>query len=170
VALLLSGDGQESLSINVELLGDIKKLLGDKAAIFSGDLAASLAKDPERPWAEWKHGKPLSQKQLAGLLKPFKVTSQTVRIGDDTSKGYYRTSFEPAWKAYLPGQNPSSGPIPASETSQRHNSYETGTSCIFRSVTEVACDGSGNGDLFNNHGRCDAVTDGKPESAPAERF
>jgi hypothetical protein len=31
---------------------------------------AKLIADPERLWAEWKHGRPLTQKQLGGLLRP----------------------------------------------------------------------------------------------------
>ena len=65
-----------------------------------------LTADPERPWAEWKHGKPLTQNQLARLLKSFCIVSETVHIpGLSDAKGYQRTHFEEPWNVYCPGQN-----------------------------------------------------------------
>ena len=67
---------------------------------------AKLTADPERPWAEWKHGRPLAQKQLAGLLAPFHIISLTVHPpGLPDGKGYRRIDFQEAWAAYCPGQN-----------------------------------------------------------------
>src|SRR5262249_46023503 len=105
-ACLLSGEGHEATSINVELLADIRLAFGDPAEVIrSADLITELTKDPERPWAEWKYGKPLTQKQLAGLLSPFGIISETVHpAGQPHAKGYKRASFEEAWEAYLPGQ------------------------------------------------------------------
>jgi Protein of unknown function (DUF3631) len=51
------------------------------------------------PWAEWKHGRPLTQKQLGGLLRPFGIVSETVSIpGFNDAKGYKRDRFEAAWE------------------------------------------------------------------------
>jgi hypothetical protein len=67
---------------------------------------AKLTADPERPWAEWKHGRPLTQKQLAALLAPFHVISLTVHSpGLPDGKGYRRIDLKEAWAAYCPGQN-----------------------------------------------------------------
>jgi len=91
------------------LLADIRKAFGEAEAIRSAELVAKLAADPERPWAEWKHGRPLTQKQLGGLLRPFGIVSETVSIpGFNDAKGYKRDRFEAAWEAYCPGQNPRS--------------------------------------------------------------
>jgi uncharacterized protein DUF3631 len=43
----------------IELLKDIRAAFGDDDEIRSADLIAKLTADPERPWAEWKHGRPL---------------------------------------------------------------------------------------------------------------
>jgi putative DNA primase/helicase len=104
-ACLLSGDEQDG-AIGVELLRDIRSAFGDDNVIRSSDLVAKLTADPERPWAEWKHGRPLTQKQLAGLLAPFHIMSLTVHPpGLPDGKGYRRTDFEEAWAAYCPGPN-----------------------------------------------------------------
>jgi putative DNA primase/helicase len=104
-ACLLSGEEQDG-AIGVELLRDIRSAFGDGDVIRSSDLVAQLTADPERPWAEWKHGRPLTQKQLAGLLAPFHIISLTVHPpGQPDGKGYRRIDFEEAWAAYCPGQN-----------------------------------------------------------------
>ena len=77
---------------------------GDHEVIRSADLVAKLVADPERPWAEWKHGRALTQKQLASLLRPFRISSITVHPGGAShGKGYRRAHFEAAWEAYCPG-------------------------------------------------------------------
>jgi hypothetical protein len=160
-ACVLSVDGHDT-AVNVEIHADIKAALGDQDAIFSADLVTKLAGDPERPWAEWNRGKPLTQKQLGGLLKPFGIISESIRIGDRTGKGYKRASFEEAWERYLPGQNTPLSPFGPSETSQRHNADEIRTSGDFSSVTERECDGSKNANLSHSRSGCDAVTDKTP--------
>jgi len=102
-ACLLSGAEQDG-AIGVELLRDIRSAFGDDDVIRSSDLVAKLTADPERPWAEWKNGRPLTQKQLAGLLAPFHIISLTVHPpGLPDGKGYRRIDFEEAWAAYCPG-------------------------------------------------------------------
>jgi putative DNA primase/helicase len=104
-ACLLLGEEQEG-AIGVELLRDIRSTFGNVDVIRSSDLVAKLTADPERPWAEWKHGRPLTQKQLAGLLAPFHIISLTVHPpGLLDGKGYRRIDFQEAWAAYCPGQN-----------------------------------------------------------------
>src|SRR5262249_10992130 len=96
-----------------------------------------MTADPERPWAEWKRGKPLTQKQLAGLLRPFGIISETVSIpGLADAKGYKRVRFEEAWEAYLPGQNRVHHQFQPSEASKRRNADGMGTSSVFSSVAE----------------------------------
>jgi putative DNA primase/helicase len=162
-ACVLSGEGHDSTSINVELLADIHNIaFGELDVIRSIDLVIKLIADPERPWVEWKGGKPLTQKQLAGLLRPFGIISETVSVpGFADAKGYRRARFEEAWEAYLPGQNTSARPTPPSDPSKRRNADGTGTSSDFRSVAEDIGDGSKNANLFNGHAGSDASTDQK---------
>ena len=105
-AACLLSDQEQDGAIGVELLRDIRSAFGDANVIRSSDLVAKLTADPERHWGEWKHGGPLTQKQLAGLLAPFHVTSLTVHPpGLPDGKGYRRIDFKEAWAAYCPGQN-----------------------------------------------------------------
>jgi putative DNA primase/helicase len=150
-ACLLSGEERDG-AVNVELLQDIRVAFGDVEEIRSADLVAKLTSDPERPWAEWKHGRPLSQKQLAGLLKSFCIISTTVHPpGAAHGKGYRRADFEAAWDSYCPGQNTLPAQSGASEACKRASSDEMGTTRDFRSVREDTSHASKNGKLFRRH-------------------
>jgi putative DNA primase/helicase len=162
-ACLLSGEGHESTSSNVELLGDIQQAFGEAAVIRSADLLERLVGDLERPWATWKRGKPLTQKQLAGLLRPFGIASDTVHLpGRLPGKGYKRVHFQEAWAAYCPGQNHSPGQEAPSETDKRTSADEMGTSSDFRSGQEESSSGSKNGNLSHSHAGLSACPDRKP--------
>jgi putative DNA primase/helicase len=162
-ACLLSG--HDSTSANVELLADIRTAFGDLDVIRSADLVDKLTADPERPWVEWRHGRPLTQKQLGGLLRPFSITSETVSApGFKDAKGYKRAHLEEAWAVYCPGQNTSLSPEGTSEASKRRNADETGTTGDFRSVADTSGDASKNGKLAYSHAGSDASTLRKPES------
>jgi putative DNA primase/helicase len=162
-ACRLSGEGHDSTSINVDLLSDIRLAFGDAEAIRSADLVTRLTADPEKPWVEWKHGKPLTQKQLGGLLRPFGIISEKVSLaGLADAKGYKRVRFEEAWEAYIPGQNTLALQTTASEASKRPYADISRESDDFRSVPEGNGDGSKNANLSHSHAGKDVWTDRKP--------
>ena len=82
-------DVADTASTGARLLRDIKvafdgedgetgRILRDR--ISSAELIATLTSDPGSPWAEWKGGKPMTQAQLARVLKPFGITSEVIRL------------------------------------------------------------------------------------------
>src|SRR5262249_1380745 len=96
----LSG-AEEDGSMNVMLLTDVRTACGRDDGMGSGALAAKLTADPERPWAEYNRGKPLTQRQLARMLGDFGIISDTVHPqGLPQGKGYKRVDLEPQWEAY----------------------------------------------------------------------
>jgi putative DNA primase/helicase len=170
-ACVLSGGGHEAKSINVELLIDIKLAYRDAEAMRSVDLVETLNLDQERPWATWNKGKPITQKQLANLLKPFGIISETVHIeGLAHAKGYKRSRFEEAWAAYLPGQNNVGSPFGFSDPCKRAIADETGTSGVFSSVQETSPHGSKNGNLSYSPAGLHACTDKTVQPAAANDF
>jgi putative DNA primase/helicase len=169
-ACLLSGEEQDG-AVNVELLRDIRAAFGDAEEIRSADLIEKLVVDKERPWAEWKHGRPLTQKQLAGLLKPFHIISGTVHPpGLPDGKGYRRADFAAPWDAYCPGQDIVAQEVGASDPSKRPNADEMGTSRDFRSVRGSISDGSKDGNLSYNHVCLDVWTDRKAQNGGQGHF
>lgn len=90
-------------SARVILLSDIRDVLALRGndRIASADLVSALIGLEERPWAEWKSGKAISANGLARLLAPFGIQPSTIRIGDETPKGYMVSQFEDAFARYL---------------------------------------------------------------------
>jgi putative DNA primase/helicase len=101
-AIQRAGDGEQS--IGELLLADIHAIFAkrDVDRLPSADLIESLIAIEERPWAEWKAGKPISANGLARLLARFAISPETIRVSDRTPKGYQRTQFEDAFRRYLP--------------------------------------------------------------------
>jgi hypothetical protein len=72
------------------------------ARVSSADLVAQLATYADGLWAEWKAGKPITQGQMARLLKPFGIYPEVMRLPTaGTIRGYARAQFEDAWSRYL---------------------------------------------------------------------
>jgi putative DNA primase/helicase len=93
----------ESDGLRVELLRDIREVLQEweHTNIFSQDLTDSLCRMPDRPWHELNRGKDISSTWLAKQLKTFRIISKSVRVGDDSKKGYRVADFEDAFERYL---------------------------------------------------------------------
>lgn len=98
---LLSVDDDEA--IGPLLLQDIKEILDQKCrdSIHSTDLVEALVDLEERPWREWRRGKPITTNSLSRLLKPYGIKSKQLRIGTTNKNGYRRSEFEDAWSRYL---------------------------------------------------------------------
>ena len=104
------------------LLDDIRKIFDKlgKDRITSATLVKRLALYEDRPWGDWNGSNPLSERQLARLLKPIRIKPKTIRVGAGTKRGYLRATFGDAFSRYLPpdpqqaqqppqdGENPSS--------------------------------------------------------------
>ncbi len=89
------------------LLADLRTIFFEKSAerITSADAVAALAAMEDRPWPEWRQGKPMTAPQLARALAPFRVRPATMRFGLNTAKGYQRDHFAEAWARYLPAED-----------------------------------------------------------------
>jgi putative DNA primase/helicase len=94
----------DSKTAGVRVLAAIKVCFDQTMAdaIGSQDLVDTLAADTTSEWAEWRGGKPITQRQLAILLKPLRIFPDRVRIGAQQVRGYQRSWFEDAWERYLP--------------------------------------------------------------------
>ncbi len=103
-ALALAGE-QEDDSISVLILQDIRAIFDDRCAdrLPSNDLVNALVALQDRPWSDWKKGKPMTANALSRLLKPFSIVPGSIRVGTgtkDTPKGYKRGQFADAWSRY----------------------------------------------------------------------
>jgi putative DNA primase/helicase len=129
---------RESESVGPMPLADIKAIFADKETdrLSSAEICNALAAMETRSWGEWKTSKsaspkPISQNQLARLLKDFHIGPDNIYPGDGSSKrpkGYRRAQFEEAWERYLAAEG-------ATEPLNRYNADEMGTSHAFRTAT-----------------------------------
>jgi putative DNA primase/helicase len=102
----------DEASLGVELLRDIRDMFAASNAdrLRSDDITNKLAEMADRPWSEMPYsGKPITQLQLAKLLKPYGVRPEQVRFGELTFKGYMRQRFETAFR-YIPDEHIASPP------------------------------------------------------------
>jgi hypothetical protein len=108
-AMLLSDDksANEPTERGIKLLADLRQIFagtaGEAEQLTSQALLNSLRKIEESPWKDWGHGKGLSARNLAELLRPYEIRPQNVRAEKGkVSKAYKKDSFKDAWERYLP--------------------------------------------------------------------
>jgi Protein of unknown function (DUF3631)/CHC2 zinc finger len=97
-------DSRSQTALLLEAIHIIFESIKDEA-IGSQELCDKLAADPGSDWAEWgRSRKPISQNQLARMLKPHGVHPDQVRpkaLQGKQIRGYHRSWFEDAWARYL---------------------------------------------------------------------
>ena len=95
-------------SNGVLLLGDIRVafLARGTDRFASEELTGLLVGLEERPWAEFKAGKPLTKTSLSRMLGQFGIISGTIRLASGkTPKGYHLQAFNDAFIRYLPEES-----------------------------------------------------------------
>jgi len=109
-ALVLSGADTrvEDEGHTVQLLADIRQVFVDEGTdqLASATIIERLTALEERPWSEWRHGKPLTPRGLAELLRPFGIRPGGVRVGTGTPKGYKLDDFRETFGAYFSDSHP----------------------------------------------------------------
>jgi len=97
--------GEDSESARVLLLGDLRELFDAEPSgvLFTSEILSRLHARDDRPWPEWKAGKPITGRQVAALLRGLGIpTKNTVRRGAEHAKGYRREDLDDAFARYLP--------------------------------------------------------------------
>jgi hypothetical protein len=77
-------------------------ILGEVERVFSRTLVAALIGLPDRPWAELRKGKQVTETWLAQQLRPFGVKPRTIRINGELGKGYAKEDFTETFRRYIP--------------------------------------------------------------------
>lgn len=106
VVELLTGDREDERSLGVQLLSDIRRTFTEDR-LATADLICRLKAIEESPWGEWhqewKQMDGITDRVLGRLLRPYGVSSETLRLSPArTSKGYHRKSFDDAFARHLP--------------------------------------------------------------------
>jgi hypothetical protein len=156
-ARALSTTDEDADTIGVQLLAAVKLAFGTARQISTDNLLKHLHAMSEAPWGEYgRQRKPITPRQLAGLLRPFGIASGTIRESEiSTPKGYRREQFESAWDRYLSATTP-----------QPRQSATFDVSSSATNHPDVADRGSEKPKQSVAYG---AVADGKGESGGYER-
>jgi hypothetical protein len=137
------------------LLADVRAIFAEKDTdkLGSSDLTEALHAIEGRPWAEYgrKTRKPISQNQLANLLKPVGVAPEILRDGKKVARGYRLDQFAEAFERYL-------CPEGDSRPLHRYKCDEQRTSDTFQTVTPEADVTVQKCEKSNNDGLCNGVT------------
>jgi hypothetical protein len=96
---------EASTDIGGALLSDIRRIFGGTTPLrlTSGAICKELAVLEDRPWPEFRNGKPISPAQLASVLRPFGIRPVSIKQTDGAVlRGYRASDFAEAWARYLP--------------------------------------------------------------------
>ena len=90
-------------TLGVQLLTDLLHVFTVKGVdkLFTETILRSLNSIVDSPWGSLQ-GRPLDARRLAGLLRPFGVLGGTIRVGEQTGKGYQRAALQDPWLRYVP--------------------------------------------------------------------
>jgi hypothetical protein len=104
-ALALAGAAEDT-DIVVELLRDVAEILKDQAStiVTTKDLLSQLTALEDRPWAVWRHDKPITGRGMARLLGPLGIHPDRHQAEVGRIRGYRCDAFTDAIARYLPLQ------------------------------------------------------------------
>ena len=93
---------------HVMVLHDVNALFEEHGAdrLASTEITHALAQMEDRPWPEWKNGKPITPRQLAKLLDAFGIVPTSIKLATGkTPKGYHQRAFSECVRRYPPSQS-----------------------------------------------------------------
>ena len=100
-ALVLSAARDTDTTVGERLLADLRAVFGTEDKMHTETILARLRELAESPWLDW-YGRAFNARDLAGLLKPWGVSSKDVKVARVTKKGYERVQFHEPWSRFLP--------------------------------------------------------------------
>jgi putative DNA primase/helicase len=148
------------------------------ARLTSATVVTALIALEGRPWAELKHGQPMTTNTLADMLRDFGIAPTTIRVGQKTPRGYALIQFEEAFERYLKTDTATkdaettssaadTAETPPSEGNSTTNPITTGTSAIFQTATPENVFHPEKCEKSNNDGLCCDVAVQTPVFGPA---
>ncbi|MEC5200268.1 hypothetical protein RCH21_002511 [Arthrobacter sp. PL16] len=97
---------EKPATLGIQLLGDIRAVLGDLDRMTTADLLEELHGLENAPWRSIR-GEPIDPRFLARTLTKYEIpTNNTIRTEAGTAKGYRRRDFADAFERYLHPETP----------------------------------------------------------------
>ena len=91
-------------SWGIKLLAAFYGILANREEITSAEVVQELTADPASEWREYKGRSPITQRQVAALLRPFEIYPTTIHPTKRSSlspRGYRRSQFANAFARYV---------------------------------------------------------------------
>lgn len=90
----------------IDMLRDLRRLWPKRdgkriPVIFTRDLLVILHDDDDSSWDRYGYGQPITDRQLADLLRPYTIFPTTVKIKGKAAKGYRLDQFKGVSARYL---------------------------------------------------------------------
>jgi putative DNA primase/helicase len=103
-AMLSTGEDREELPAKIQLLCDIRDIFHESGVdrLSSAEIVKKLVALEDRPWSEWKHGKPLASATMTRMLRAFGIHSKQMRFANENLKGFECEMFSDAFTRYTP--------------------------------------------------------------------
>jgi Protein of unknown function (DUF3631) len=111
-------------SEGLRLLAALRNIFGARKAMTSADICAALVADPSGEWANFRGKGPISQTQLAVMLKEYRIRTEKVSPAGIRLNGYFRAQFENAFARLL--QNPTREPDNRTEPAAKAKPQKSG--------------------------------------------
>ncbi len=102
---LSTGEPGGDSSARTQLLADIHLIFAERNTdrIRSPELCEVLGRMEERPWPEWRNGRPITPRAVARLLAGFSIKPRPLRLDlNSVAKGYLLDDFKDTFSRYLP--------------------------------------------------------------------
>lgn len=93
----------------VMMLRDMAEIFAARRVdrIATADLVSELLMLEDRPWMEWRHGRPITAQSVAKQMKPFGIKVTVKKLGGTATRVYQRGDIEAAAARYVPSiRNP----------------------------------------------------------------
>ena len=103
VAAAMSGGEPQAESNKVLLLQDLRDLFDSRNVdqLLTDDILGYLKTRDDRPWSEYRDGRPITAPQMSQLLKPFGIKPRQIRIGAANKRGCRLADCSDAFARYL---------------------------------------------------------------------
>lgn len=87
----------------VMMLRDIAEVFAGRGAdrIATSEIVSDLMLLEDRPWMEWRNGKPISAQSVAKLMKPFGIKVAVKKLGGIATRVYLRAEIDAASARYV---------------------------------------------------------------------
>ncbi len=116
---MTSNDMVEDETAGAMLLADLRSILKERRIerVSTADLVDMLIGLEDRPWKEWRRGRPLTSVTISRLLEPYQIKPKQMKLGGRKVRGYSATDFQDAFNRYGSSQDVSQigTPVPGNE-------------------------------------------------------